>query len=87
MEATEQKYWSYLLCSRFILEDRPDPRKQIYEPFLNTNGNRGEIINNQPQLAICNRNECFLVNNLPPPFSGSGNDLNQPVWEKPQHTV
>lgn len=61
--------WGCLLRNGFILEDKPDPRKQIYEPFLNTNGNRGEIINNQPQLVICNRNECFLVNNLFfPPF-------------------
>lgn len=48
----------------FHLGDKPNPRKQSYEPFLNTNGNGGEIINNQPQLVICNRNECFLVNHL-----------------------
>lgn len=32
----------------------PDPRRQIYVPFPSTEGNQGEIINNQPQLAICN---------------------------------
>ena len=39
-------FWNYLPCNRVLVEDKPDPRKQIYDPFLNTNGNRGEIINN-----------------------------------------
>lgn len=48
MEAIKSQYGSgtTLQYNRFLVEDKPDPRKQIYEPFLNTNGNRGEIINN-----------------------------------------
>lgn len=38
--------YNYVQGNCFILEDKPDTRKQLYEPFLNTDGGRGEIINN-----------------------------------------